>query len=448
MNTIREYLQKNGYATVSDRTIDNLESWMEWYKGDVDTFHHYNVYNGIVNQRVDRKTLGMAKYVAEDWANLLMNEKVNIVTNNDALNKAIAHIFEYNNFITRANQLVELAFALGTGAFVEYYEGNGEIAIDYVRADMIYPISWENGDITECAFGSHRNYGGRECIYLQIHEIGENGNYVISNHYVDENNGEEIWEEEDSVMEEVDTNSTTPLFQIIFPNIVNNVDLDSPMGISVYGNAIDQLMTTDLVYDSYANEFILGKKRITVPLSMAQQMKEKSGVARPVFDAKDTVFYAVPGTEDNGGAMKEIDMTLRAQEHELAIQRQLDLLSFKCGLGNGRYHFENGAVKTATEVISDKGDLFQNLKKHQKPIRSALRGIVLAIASVLNIQGELEITIDLDDSVIEDKKSERDQDRQDMAAGIMTALEYRMKWYNEDEATAKKRLAAVEDLME
>ena len=81
-------------------------------------------------------------------------------------------ILERNNFRVRGNQLVELAFALGTGAFVEYLDADGNVIIDYIRADMIYPLSWDNGDITECAFGSVRVLDGKETVYLQIHRKG------------------------------------------------------------------------------------------------------------------------------------------------------------------------------------------------------------------------------------------------------------------------------------
>lgn len=32
------------------------------------------------------------------------------------------------------------------------------------------------------------------------------------------------------------------------------------------------------------------------------------------------------------------------------------------------------------------------------------------------------------------------QDRQDVSMGAMSLVEYRMKWYNEDEATAKSKV--------
>jgi hypothetical protein len=50
----------------------------------------------------------------------------------------LTEILWANNFQTRANRLLELSFALGTGAFVEYKNADGDVVIDYIRADMIY----------------------------------------------------------------------------------------------------------------------------------------------------------------------------------------------------------------------------------------------------------------------------------------------------------------------
>ena len=140
---------------------------------------------------------------------------------------------------------------------------------------MIYPLSWDNGDITECAFGSVRVVDEKERIYLQIHRkgIAEDGEdsdmYYIENKYLDADTGDEVALPDD-IDDIVPTGYNKPLFQIITPNICNNVDLDSPMGISVFANAIDQVKGCDLVYDSYMNEYVLGRKRILVPYSQAK----------------------------------------------------------------------------------------------------------------------------------------------------------------------------------
>ena len=152
MITIKGYLEQLGYHTVPDETFSHIDEWLEWYQGYVKQFHSYSVYNGMNRITQKRMTMGMAKKVAEDWANLILNEKVAIKAGK--YSERLQEILDRNNFRVRGNQLVELTYALGTGAFVEYL-ADGEIVVDYIRADMIYPISWDNGEITECAFGSY-----------------------------------------------------------------------------------------------------------------------------------------------------------------------------------------------------------------------------------------------------------------------------------------------------
>lgn len=42
------------------------------------------------------------------------------------------------------------------------------------------------------------------------------------------------------------------------------------------------------------------------------------------------------------------------------------MLGKKTGVGADRYTWDkSGGVKTATEVVSDKSDLYQNLRKHE-----------------------------------------------------------------------------------
>ena len=59
---------------------------------------------------------------------------------------------------------------------------------------------------------------------------------------------------------------------------------------------------------------------------------------------------------------------------------------------------------------------------------------------------EVEISIDFDDSIIEDKQTDFNRDMQLLTAGIMNDWEFRMKWLNEDEATAKAALPKMQDM--
>lgn len=447
MGAIQNYLQKKRkFGGVHDDTYIHIDEWLAWYRNSVRKFHIYWIYDGIQSKKCERYKLGMAKKIPEDWANLLMNEKVSIKAG--AFDKRLKKILERNNFYVRANQLIEITFALGTGAFVEYLDTAGNSAIDYVRANMIYPLSWDNGDITECAFGSSRVVDEKERIYLQIHrkgikEEGENPDeYYIENKYLDSESGDEVPLPED--METiVETGYQKPLFQIITPNIINNVDLDSPMGISIFANAIDEVKGSDLVYDSYMNEFVLGRKRILVPYTAAQIRMQQDGKSEPVFDPNDTVYFVMPGDRNEDLKLTEVDMSIRSQEHEAGLNKALDLLSLKCGMGTGRYKFESGGVKTATEVISDKSDLYQNLQKHKIPIKTALTAMVQSLYYLETGDLELEVNVDFDDSIIEDTNTTVERNIKLVQGGLRSKLKAIMEINKCSEEDAKKELDRI-----
>lgn len=443
MQAITQYLVANGYTTVDDNYYTSIALWLKWYRGKVPAFHNYTQYNGRRKVRRERKSLGLAKKIAEDWASLLLNEKVEITISDDAAHERVWEVLNANNFRVRGNQLVEVAFALGTGAFVEYTDGD-DVIIDYVRAGMIYPLSWDNGEITECAFASERKKGKEKYVYLNIHRLNENGNgtYVIENLMFRRNGGLlTLVDLPEGVIPIVETGSDIPRFQIIRPNIVNNEDMDCPLGISVYANAIDQLENVDLVFDSYNNEFRLGKKRIMVPVSMARNLMEADGVATPMFDDNDVEFYVLAtGESANGQKIEEINGELRSDAHEKGISTAINLCAYKCGFGENKYKFEGGAAKTATEVVSEDGDMFRNLRKHELPLSDALTALVKTIASMLGIKTEFDVAIMFDDSIIEDTAAERMRDLQDVRDGIMSKVEYRMKWYGDTEKDARKAI--------
>ena len=94
--------------------------------------------------------------------------------------------------------------------------------------------------------------------------------------------------------------------------------------------------------------------------------------------------------------------------------------------------------------------MFRNLKKHEIVLEEALTTIVKAMLYAINtftsdsVNTLAEITIKFDDSIIVDEASERTQDMLDVNAGIMSKVEYRMKWYNEDEKTASQKIEEMD----
>ena len=175
----------------------------------------------------------------------------------------------------------------------------------------------------------------------------------------------------------------------------------------------------------------------------------------PAFDPEDAVFYKLPDdyNEKGEGLIKEVDMQLRVEQHSKAINDDLNYLSLKCGFGTNRYQFNGVEAKTATEIISENSDMYRMLKKHEIILEDVLKRLIRIIIRLGQVTGNVldpdtEITIDFDDSIIEDKDSERQQDRQDVSMGVMRLEEYRAKWYGETVEQARQNLPEQNQVME
>lgn len=463
---IFEKLKERGFTTVPESFYTNIGVWKNWYDGEVKNFHQYKVYNGQEHVKRHRYTMGMAKKVSEDWANLLVNEKVQITLEGKKEQDFFDAVCSDNNFRVKSSEMQEMKAALGTVAYVPRIvgasvnavtgklEGKAEgIKLDYCTAEHIFPLSWENGKVIECAFSTSKVVGKDTYLYLQIHRLDENKEYVIENVLFKDQNGQ-LSEVDNSSVEGfenvptvVNTGSKDRQFVIDRLNIANNIDVSLPLGISVFANAIDNLKGVDVAYDSYINEFVLGKKRI-----MVKPEATKGIDGDPVFDPNDTVYYVLPEDSQNGSLIEQVDMTLRTEEHNAGLQDMLNVLSSKCGFGENHYKFDRGNISTATQVISENSSMFRTIKKHEIILEDVLIELCRIILRLGNtymgagLNEDVEISVDFDDSIIEDKQAEFSRDMQLLNAGIMNDWEFRSKWMNEDEATAKAALPKMQDM--
>lgn len=428
-----------------------ISEYASWYRGNVPSWHNYTIHNGKKHVHCKRLSLGMAKRVCEDWANLLMNEKTDIVLGDEKSQETIERIFERNKFWRRANKNVEKYFALSIGAWVvsvenlpvnergEIISRDGDVKINLLHGENIVPITIENEEVTECAFlSTNTNYAD-----IVLHIKNERNEYLIVSLRAYGKNGDYKADMEN--IQIFDTKSSTPWFVILQPHIANNIDINSPLGISVFANSIDTLKEIDLVFDSLANEFALGKKRIFINEIPNFKRDPVTGEEIPIFDSNDVVLYQLPEAEDGKQSIVDVTQDLRVTEHKDGLQQLLNLLSYQCGFGTEHYKFDGGSVSTATQIISENSEMFRNIKKQEILIEDALVSLVHAVAYAVNnftadhINDE-NVNITFDDSIIEDKASEIANDRLDVQLGVMSKAEYRAKWYGETEEEAQRKI--------
>ncbi|MBO5248604.1 MAG: phage portal protein [Clostridia bacterium] len=462
METILSYLKNRfGYDNIDRNFYRKIDEWDRWYSGNGTDFHRTRVNNGLSVIEHDLSQMNMAKKIAEDWANLLMNEKTRIDTDDDGASEFLrgkngkGGVLGENDFWTGINQLVERSFALGTGAVVLRLEnarvdGNdtllpsldGKIRLEYVTAQNIIPLSWQGQTVTEAAFAGSMTVAGQSLTYLQIHRKEGDG-YVIDSVCFSDKTGKKVPLPE-GICATLRTKSKTPWFVLIKPNIVNNLT-NLPMGISVYANSIDILKGLDLCYDSFHMEFYLGKKMVFLRKDL--MMQDQEGRIYAPQDCNRQLFMYIGDKNVDGDLLpQEFNPALRVEDHTQAIQQHLNYLSCKCGFGDRYYRFNGDFTpSTATEVISADAALYRSVRKHEILLEQPLVRLMETILKIgkeilgISIRDSASVSVRFDDSIIEDRTAEQKRDMELVSMGLMLDWEFRMKYYGEGEETARNR---------
>lgn len=462
-----EHLEKKFGCELDTKYYSTIRTWRDWWRGYVKDAHSYRELgvDGTVKQR-KLYSFGMAKKITEDWASLLLNEKTDIVVDDAASSEWLqgedgtGGVLGEVNFWAEGNELIEKAFAYGTGAFVARADGamikdsgavipdaKCRVGVEYMDALSIIPLSVEKSKITELAFVSEFIKKGKTCVYLETHTKNEVGNYQIENEFF-VLNGSTLKPSElpEGVAEKIDTGSPRPWFALFFPNItVNNEDCNG-LGMSVYANALDNLLAVDIAFNNFVKDFKLGGKKVFYNKSMLQTNKDGETITPD--DVAQQLFQQVgDGMDFDAKQMvQEFNPSLRVAENKEGVQAQLDYLSFKCGMGTHRYRFESGGVKTATEYNGERQDLVQHAQRHVIVLEAALKTLCSALLYIgkvfcgANVNPDSTIAVNFEDGFVIDDNAARENDRQDMRDGILNAWEYRVKWYGETEQEAKAKL--------
>lgn len=451
----------------SEYYSDYIDVWEKWWEGFYKPFHEYQFNNGKYISNREMFTLRMGKKVCEDWASILLNEKTKIIIDDNKTNVFIQGEKEtggiLNNFWMQANRLVEKAFYSGTGAIVIHAKNiivnNSTISVtektkidfNYLSAEFIIPLSFTNGVITEAAFCSEETVRGKKFFLLELHTVGDDGNYIIENHRFKYENDCLSEDELIGIPPKILTGSHFPWFAILTPNIENNIPGNNGLGVSILHNGIDCLKSVDLSFNNFCSDFKLGQKKVFMYkdlLGIDEDGKEiiPDDINQQLFCYIDKSLTS----HDSNDLIQEFNPKLRVDETTKGIQSALDYLSFKCGLGNKHYQFNSGTIVTATQYSGDKQDLIQNAHKHYIAVETFLLSFIHSLLWIgkniigADIDTDAEIEIAFDKSVIIDEASEREQDRQDVQDGVMAKWEYRMKWHGETEDEAKAVIAEID----
>lgn len=450
-----EKLAKHKDISINEEMYRQIEAWKELYKGYYETWHKitYQTVEGKKTRRMD--TLNMAKTSANEMASLVFNEKCDISISDDGLKEFIDDVLKHNKFYKKFQDYLEYSFAMG-GMVIKPYVEDGEVKLSFVTADCFIPLQWNNETITGGVFLNETKKGDKKYTHLEWHYF-DKGVYHIVNEVYESKNGDDLGVKIDlsTIYPELEERTgiaglKKPIFIYIKPNTANNIDTQSPLGISLYANALDTMKAIDTAFDSFNREFKLGKKRIIVPSHMVKTVIDPTnGTAKRYFDSSDETYEALHTDNMDDMKIQEMNVTLRVNEHIAAINALLNIFAMQTGFSSGTFTFDGESMKTATEVISEQSKTFKSKQSHEIIIESGLQELIDSIVAIAELHdlysapNDYEVTIAFDDSIAEDKAAEIEKQAQMVINGLQSKKRAIMKVHGVTEEEALEILKEI-----
>jgi A118 family predicted phage portal protein len=332
-------------------------------------------------------------------------------------------------------------------------QGTEKIRVGYAMADQFVPLTWDNAQCYEGVFISRTAKRGWYYTRLEWHQW-DGMTYTIRNELFRSDMQKGANGDSQDILgirvplaecyPFLDEETVVPVGESLFSYwrtpIANNLDDNSPLGMSIYGNALETLHALDICFDSFVSEFRLGKKRIIVPARAIKTVVDPTtGAMRRYFDATDEAYEALATDNPEDLKIQDNSVELRVEEHIAAINAFLSILCLQIGFSAGTFTFdEHNGLKTATEVISENSKTYKTVKTIQNQVQSAIKRTVDNIINVavlydMEYEGQkiadmiapgYETSIMFDDGVTQDRQTNVNEGVMLVGAGLLSKKKF------------------------
>lgn len=422
-NTYKKYIKKE--IAVSSKMIENINLWNKMLKGEAPW----------LDDTV--KSQGIEKAICKEFSNVVLSEMETEIANNEELDEI------YQQAIRNLNENFQQG--LGLGSFIVKPLGvKGDV--EFVIGDNVIPLEFDsNGRLKKVVFMQSLPVGSEDVFYrFEFHELEDGQGLTIKNKAFKGTKGDigsEIplsavkqWKDLPNevhypTMDRVDFG----YYRNPIPNLIDR----SFNGVSVFSDAINQIKKVDIQASRLDWEFESGERMVFADYTTLDKKNDRFTMP----SGKDRLMIGV----DMDGKLDTFNPALREMNYINGLEQYLRQVEFNVGLAYGDLSRNDAVEKTATEIKASKMRKYNMVNSMQRNLKDCLEDLAYALA-FYNSQytSKFDFECNFHDSIMTDEETERAQDRIDMSNGIMSRLEYRKKWYNEDDETALKNLPQIE----
>lgn len=457
-------------AITSDE-YTRIEDNLKYYKSEFDDIAYLNSNGDQQKRKFNHIPIGRTS--AKKIASLVYNEQAEITCVDENADEFINRMLKNDRFNKNFERYLESGLALGGLALRPYVDGD-KIRVAFIQAPVFLPLQSNTQDISSAAILTQTiKSEGKKNIYYTLVEFHEwvtiNGEtvgstldknvYRITNELYKSNvRGQlgnrvqlsEIYPDLEPVIEINDL--SRPLFTYFKNPGMNNKDINSPLGLSIFDNAKTTIDFINRTYDEFMWEVRMGQRRVIVPEQLTQiQYQNADGVIkqRRRFDVEQNIYTQMGGLDSNG--IVDLTTPIRSQDYIAAISEGLKLFEMQIGVSSGMFTFDGQSVKTATEIVSENSDTYQMRNSIVSLVEQTIKELCVSIcelgASYELYSGDIpdldDISVNLDDGVFTDRHAELDYWMKMVAAGFATQKKAIAKVQNITDEEAEKELAEI-----
>ncbi len=448
---------------VSLDEYNRIANNLKYYSGKFKQVTFVNSNNEKVKREFNH--LPIARTACKKIASLVYNEQAEIVVDDNSANTFIQDVLKNDRFNKNFERYLESCLALGGLAMRPYYDGKS-IRISFVQAPVFMPLQTNTQDVSSAAIitRSTKAFGQQTKYYtlIEIHEWSDN-EYVITNELYKSDYDHIVGARVDlsEVYENLDdevriANLSRPLFTYLKTPGMNNKDINSPLGLSIFDNAKTTIDFINRTYDEFMWEVKMGQRRVAVPeqtLKTIINYKNEKELVRREFDPNQNVFISFDSGGDNPIAITDLTTPIRADDYIKAINEGLSLFEMQIGVSQGLFTFDGKSMKTATEVVSENSDTYQMRNSIVSLVEQSIKELVVSICELgayyQIYSGPIpsldSVTVNLDDGVFTDKNALLDFWTKAYTAKLSSQKNAIMKAFGVTEEEAQKMVDEIQE---
>ena len=412
----------------SKEMLDAIQNWSSIFNGN--------------EPWIDKNTVSLhvAKTMCEKVA-----KAVTIEFKSECNDKYINSV--YQKFLRNKRKNVEYAIGKSCIFFKPSYE-NGKMNVTTIQADKFIPVKFDDtGDLLAAIFIDQIANGNDIYTRLEYNELkgnvieikniaykGKKNGVVLSNKI--SLNSVDKWKDLDETLaiEGVDR----LLGGFFTMNNTNNVDNNSPLGVSLFHNAIDTLKEIDKQFSRTLWEYEGSELAIDIDETMLELDKK----GNPIYPkGKSRLFRKLGAINEDKAKYNIFSPEIRDTALFNGLNELLRQAELQCGLAVGTLCKPELIEKTATEIKTGKQDYYVTVSDIQTSLQQAFEDLIYGIYVLCKLYGisvnnNYEVTFDWDDSILVDKEAIQRQSLTERNADIIDDIQYIMETrdYSEKEA--------------